>query len=146
MHKLTIIGNLCAKPDLRYTPAGKAVCNFTVAVNKPRRAGQEQQEAEFFNVSAWEKMGEACANLDKGSKVYVEGFVRARAYLNLNGEARASLDVTAREVEFLTRKTPVEAAQEENKPAVGVEQAATKTEYRSEMGTFAQIDDDDMPF
>lgn len=146
MHNLMIIGNLCAKPDLRYTPAGKAVCNFTVAVNKPTRPGQEQREAEFFNVSAWEKMGEACANLDKGSKVFVSGFVKARAYMTQNGEARASLDVTAREVEFLSRKVSSEEAQAQNKPTVGYEQAANKTEYRSEMGTFSQIDDEDLPF
>lgn len=146
MQKLAIIGNVCAKPELRYTPTGKAVCNFTVAVNKPRRAGQEQSEADFFNVAAWERLGEACANLDKGSKVYVEGIVSARAYMTQNGDVRATLEVTAREVEFLTAKRQQLTAQEENKPAVGFEQAATNTEQRSENGAFQQVIDDDLPF
>ena len=146
MQKLTIIGNVCAKPELRYTPAGKAVYNFTVAVNKPRRAGQERQEAYFFNCAAWERLGEECANLDKGSKVYVEGIVSARAYKTQTGDVRATLEVTAREVEFLTRRTPSIDGQEVNKHAVCFEQAATKTESRSEYGTFEQVQDDDLPF
>lgn len=106
MQKIMFIGNVCAKPEMRTTASGLNVCNFTVAVNRPRRAGQDQSEADFFRVSAWDKQGEACLNyLDKGSKVFVAGTVAARAYTDNNGAARASLEVTAREVEFLTRPT-----------------------------------------
>lgn len=106
MQRLSFIGNVCNKPEMRTTSTGSNVCTFTVAVNRPRRAGQDQDVADFFRVSAWEKQGEACFNyLDKGSKVFVAGRVAARAYTDKNGAPRASLEVSALEVEFLTRPT-----------------------------------------
>ena len=94
-----IIGNLCTTPKLRTTQSGKQVATFTVAVN---HRGAEQP-AEFFCISAWNKLGEICANfLDKGKKVAVVGEVSARAYTGKDGEPKCSLDVMANEVEFLT--------------------------------------------
>ena len=61
MNSLTIIGNLTREPELRTTQAGKEVCSFTVAVNRPRRNG-EDQGADFFRVSAWGELGKLCGN------------------------------------------------------------------------------------
>ena len=99
MNQLIIIGNLTADPELRTTQTGVNVCTFTVAVN--RRFGQ-QNETDFFRVSAWRKTGEMCAKyLAKGRKVAVTGPVTARAY-TANNEPRASLEMTAEDVEFLS--------------------------------------------
>lgn len=104
MQRINIIGNVCGKPEMRTTASGGYVCTFTVAVNRPRRG--DRSEADFFRVSAWEKQGEACANyLDKGSKVFVSGTISASAYTDRNGAPRASLELSAHEVEFLTRPT-----------------------------------------
>lgn len=105
MNKLTIIGNLTKKPELRTTSAGVNVCDFTVAVNRRNRNKESgQQDADFFRVTAWRERGELCAKwLDKGSKVCVIGPVSVRAYQAQDGSARASLEVTADEVEFLNR-------------------------------------------
>lgn len=98
MNKLFIIGNLTADPELRTTPQGISVCSFNVAVN-----GRKQGEATFFRVSAWRGLGENCAKyLAKGRKVAITGTVSARAYTTNGGEARASLEVNADDVEFLT--------------------------------------------
>jgi len=106
MQRINIIGNVCGRPEMRTTASGRYVCTFTVAVNRPRRAGQDRSDADFFRVSAWEKQGEACANyLDKGSKVFVSGTISANAYTDKNGAPRASLELSAQEVEFLTRPT-----------------------------------------
>ena len=104
MNKLTIIGNLTADPELRTTTSGKSVCGFTVAVNR-RNKQEGQPEADFFRCSVWNQMGEACAKyLAKGRKVCVIGSVSVRTYTTQNGETRASLEVTAQDVEFLSSR------------------------------------------
>lgn len=103
MNRLTIIGNLTADPEVRSTPAGKTVTNFTVAVNR-RRSADGQQEADFFRVSAWNQLGENCGKwLVKGRKVAVVGPVSVRTYETQNGKHGASLEVVAQEVEFLSQ-------------------------------------------
>lgn len=104
MNKLTIIGNLTADPELRTTPSGVSVCTFTVAVN--RRSGKEDRQTDFFRVTAWRQLGENCSRfLTKGRKVAVVGEVTARAFEGKDGSLRASLEVTADDVEFLTPRT-----------------------------------------
>ena len=105
MNQLTIIGNLVADPELRTTPKGKNVCDFTVAVNR-RKINGEDQGADFFRVSAWGERGENCAKyLSKGRKVCVVGSVSCRAYKAKNGDPAASLEVKAEEVEFLSTRS-----------------------------------------
>lgn len=101
MNRLTIIGNLTRDPELRTTQSGKNVCTFTMAVN--RRGGQ--QEADYFRVSAWNQLGDTCQRyLAKGRKVAVIGSVSVSSYTTQNGENRASLEVFAQDVEFLSSK------------------------------------------
>ena len=101
MNNLTIIGNLTKDPELRTTTGGISVCNFTVAVNSRRN---EKQETQFFRVSAWRGLGENCAKfLAKGKKVCVVGPVEVRTYES-NGETKATMEVTANDVEFLSSK------------------------------------------
>ena len=101
MNKCTIIGNIVKKPELRTTATGLSVCSFNVAVNKPRRNG-EQQDPDFFNVTAWREKGELCAKfLDKGKKVCVVGPVSVRTWES-NGKHGASLELLADEIEFLS--------------------------------------------
>ena len=103
MNKLTIIGNLTRKPELRVTSAGVSVCSFTVAVNRRRTANNQNPGADYFSVSAWRQLGENCAKfLDKGRKVCVVGPVSVRTYQAQDGTTRANLEVTADDVEFLS--------------------------------------------
>ena len=103
MNKCILIGNLTADPQLRTTPQGISVCDFTIAVN--RRGGQNN-EADFFRITAWRQLGENCAKyLAKGRKVYVSGPVSARTYQANDGSTRVSLEVTADDVEFLSPKS-----------------------------------------
>lgn len=144
MNKLTIIGNLTRDPELRTTSAGVNVCDFTVAVN--RRKTQEQRQngqnadADFFRVSAWRERGENCAKyLSKGKKVCVVGAVSVRTYTSEHdGITRASLEVTADEVEFLSSRNDADYA-----PA-NTEQTAKET-VDAESG-FTQVNTDELPF
>ena len=96
MNKCTIIGNLTRDPETRQTKSGD-VTQLSVAVN--RRDG----EADFFRVSCWGKLGENCAKyLSKGKKVCAVGPVSASAYETQDGDIRASLDIFAESVEFLS--------------------------------------------
>lgn len=113
MNRLIIVGNVTKDPELRTTPTGKQVCVFSVAVNRrqtsaQRQAGQ-QPEADFFRVSAWDQMGENCAKyLQKGKKVGVVGAVSVHAFQNSKGEAAATMEVLAQEVEFLSPRNDVD--------------------------------------
>ena len=107
MNRLTIIGNLTRDPEQRTTPSGATVCSFTVAVNRRGRrdAQNNQPEADFFRVSAWNQLGENCARyLAKGRKVAVVGPVSIHTYQGNDGQTRASLEVMANDVEFLSSR------------------------------------------
>ena len=102
--KTIIVGNLGGDPEMRYTPSGTAVTNFSVAVSRrwTGRDGQKQEKTTWFRVNAWDKLAELCNQyLSKGRLVLVEGDVEARAWTTQEGEARASLDLRAINVQFL---------------------------------------------
>jgi len=105
MHKITIIGNLGRDPEMRYTPEGEAVVNFSVASSRKYNktaGGEQREETEWFNCSAWGKLADICNEyLTKGKQVYVEGRLKTRSYQAQNGETRFSIDVTCQEIQFL---------------------------------------------
>ena len=102
MNKLTIIGNLTKDPEMGVTAQGKQVCTFSVAVNRRKRAADQPGE-DFFRVGAWEALGENCYRyLHKGKKVAVIGEVSVHTYKNKDGDPGASMEVNAKEVEFLS--------------------------------------------
>lgn len=104
MQKLFIVGNLTKDPDSRVTKEGISVCSFTVAVNR-RHHAEGQPEADFFRVTAWRGLADNCAKyLSKGKKVAVTGPVSVSTYQGQDGKTRASMDVTAEDVEFLSPK------------------------------------------
>ena len=138
MNKLTIIGNLTREPELRTTSAGINVCDFSVAVNRRRTQNADQPEADFFRVTAWRGLGESCAKyLRKGAKVCVIGAVGVRTYQTNSGETRASLEVVAEDVEFLSGKPEGERPTESPAPAPNPVDAQSG---------FTQIETDELPF
>lgn len=104
MNKLFIVGNLTRDPEMRSTRDGTPVCTFSVAVNRRVKNAQAgQPEADFFRVTAWRGLGESCGRyLAKGKKVSVVGAVSVNTYTGNDGTTRASMEVTADDVEFLT--------------------------------------------
>ena len=116
MNKIMIIGNLTRTPETRTTNNGKNVCTFTVAVNRRRTQGN-QPEADFFRVSAWGALGENCQKfLDKGRKVAVIGSVSVNVYKDKNLEPRASLEVMAQDVEFLSGREEAGSQSDSSEP------------------------------
>jgi len=104
VNQLQIIGNLGQDPEMRYLPDGQSVTSFSVAVNRKYKtaAGEQREETDWFNVSAWGKLGElANEHLAKGRQVFVQGRIKARVYEGRNGDSRVSLDVIADTIRFL---------------------------------------------
>ena len=103
-----IVGRLGRDPEMRYTPNGTAVTNFSVAVSRKYtgKDGQPVEKTTWFRVTAWGKLAEITnEHLAKGRMVLVTGEVSASAYTNQAGEPAASLELTARDVKFLGGKS-----------------------------------------
>ena len=103
-----IIGNVGREPELRYTQSGVAVCDFSVAVNRTwtdRNTNERQEETTWFRVSAWRGLAETVNQyVYKGMQIMVAGRVDASAFIGQDGEARASLELTATDIQFLGRR------------------------------------------
>ena len=99
-NNITVVGNLTRDPELRFTNAGKAVVGFGIAVSRRYQVnGEWQEQTTFFNVTAWDQMGEnAAASLTKGTRVIVTGRVEVREYEGRDGAKRTSVDIIADEV------------------------------------------------
>jgi len=147
MNKVFLIGNLTRDPQLRTvnTPAGEvSVCSFGIAVNRRNSRNQNgQEETDFFNITAWRGLGENCSKfLAKGRKVAVTGPVSVRTYQANDGTTRASLEVTADDVEFLTPRDGAAA------PAGGFAPAARQAAPTAQVpaGFMAVEGEEELPF
>ena len=103
---VTVIGHLGRDPEMRYTSSGVAVTNFSVATSRKwtDAAGAAQEKTTWFKVSAWRKLAEVCNQyLHKGQLVMVEGEIDASAWTGQDGTAKATLELTARTVKFLSK-------------------------------------------
>ena len=99
MNKLVLTGNLTRSPELRSTPNGIPVCTFTIAVN----GRKSDDPTAYFRITVWRQLAEICNRyLTKGKKVFVSGPVSVSTYTAKDGTTRASLEVTAEDVEFLS--------------------------------------------
>lgn len=102
MNQVVLIGRLTRDPDLSYTPQQQTACaNFTLAVDRPRRDGQERG-ADFIRIVTWGKQAETCDRyLSKGRQVAVHGRIQTGSYMNKDGVTVYTTDVVADNVEFL---------------------------------------------
>lgn len=94
---VALIGNVASAPDLRYTPGGRAVCSFRMAVSRP---GNDQ--ADFFTVVAWERQAEVChEHLTTGRKLAVEGRLHHSTWEVNDGAKRSKVEIVAHRVQLL---------------------------------------------
>lgn len=100
---VTIIGNVGREPELRYTPQGVAVCDFSVAVNKVTGKGEARNtKTTWFKVTTWRERAETASKyVKKGMKLMVVGEVETEAYLDKQGQPQAQLKLTASDFKFL---------------------------------------------
>lgn len=105
LNKVMIIGRLGRDPEMRYTPNGRPVSAFSVAVNRTWVAGDgdKREETEWFNVVAWGNLAEICKqHLRKGQAVYVEGRLQTRSWDDQDGKKHFRTEVVANEMIMLS--------------------------------------------
>src|SRR5215510_11044390 len=103
-NKIIIVGNLGRDPELRYTPQGTAVCDFSVATNERRKdqSGEQKDETTWFRVTFFGRLAEVASQyLSKGRQVYLEGRLRAREWTDKDGKVRTSPEVVGSELQLL---------------------------------------------
>ena len=101
--KIIIVGNVGREPELKMTPNGRPVCEFSVAVNRVTGRGDDRQEqTDWYRVSCWSGLAERAQQLvQKGRLVYVEGRFQARTYTDREGKERFSLEISANDFQLL---------------------------------------------
>lgn len=107
VNKVILIGNLGKDPELRYTPAGTAVCTFSLATSEifNDKQGQRQEKTEWHNIVAWKVLAETCGRyLHKGKQVYVEGRLQSRSFKDRNGDDREKTEIVINQMQMLGGK------------------------------------------
>jgi len=144
-----IIGNLGRDPEMRYTPSGQAVTQFTVAVNRNYKdsQGERQEETEWFRVVAWGQQAEFAAEyLRKGAKVFVQGRIQTRQWEGQDGQKRYTTELVANTIQNLERRPRDDAGDggsqlESNRPARPARPPSEGQSQQPEPETY-----DDLPF
>jgi single-strand DNA-binding protein len=155
LNRVILIGRLTRDPELRYTPSGVAVTQFTLAVDRPFTNQQNQREADFIPIVTWRQLAETCANyLRKGRLTAVEGRIQVRSYDNNEGRRVYVTEVVADNVRFL--ESPNSAANRDEfgggsagGGSGGNRYGGTRDDNQdpfSDDGKPIDISDDDLPF
>jgi single-strand DNA-binding protein len=128
-HTIIVVGNVGRDAEMRYTPSGQAVTSFSVATNRQYTAssGEQVKETIWFRISAWGRQAEVCNQyVKKGMKVLVEGRLNAdqatggpRLWTGNDGSTRASFEITAGTVRFLSSRGEYEPAPSGGQTDVG---------------------------
>jgi single-strand DNA-binding protein len=139
-NRITIVGYLGRDPELRYTPDGTPVCDFSVATTERRkdRSGEPQDITTWFRVTVWRRQAELAGQyLAKGKQVYVEGRLIQKEFQDRDGNTRHSLEVTASDVQFIgSRGDEGSQGREESNARPRVQESAAA----------APVTEDDIPF
>lgn len=104
VNKVILVGRLGQNPEVRYTPSGAAVANFSIATNESwvDKSGQKQERTEWHKVVVWGKTAENCAQfLTKGRQIYVEGRLQTRQWQDKDNQTKYTTEVQAQTVQFL---------------------------------------------
>jgi single-strand DNA-binding protein len=120
LNRVQLIGNLGRDPETRYTPTGKKVCTFSLAVNRRYKSGEGEikESTDWFNVEAWGRLGEFCQDyLSKGRLVFVEGRLHTDRY-EQGSEIRYFTKVVISNMQILDRKPEEEPVEETDEPSI----------------------------
>lgn len=166
LNRVQLIGNLTRDPELRYTPAGTAVCSFSIATNRSwtTDTGEKREETDFHRIVSWNKLAELCSQfLVKGRKVYVEGRLTTRSWTAQDGTNKSTTEIVIDDMILLdnkregtqgsTESTPAsdlkEKAKDEEKEEAPKKVKETKKEVKAEKEAEESGDNivpDDIPF
>ncbi|MBR7796841.1 MAG: single-stranded DNA-binding protein [Bacillota bacterium] len=153
LNRVVLVGRLTKDPDLRYTPSGVAVANFTLAVNRPFSNQQGNREADFINCVVWRRPAENLANfMKKGSMVGVDGRVQTRRFEGQDGKTVFVTEIVADSVQFLESKGTSQGGGQDtsgfqpNRNQNQFEPNRNQEDPFKNNGEPIDISDDDLPF
>ena len=141
VNKVILVGHLGRDPELRYTPSGTAVANFSLATNDAwtDKAGEKQERTEWHRVVVWGKQAEIAGEyLSKGKQVFIEGSLQTREWNDRDGNKRQTTEVRAQRVIMLGRG--------EGRGEVGAAGRSAGAPPEMDAGPEPQTIDDDVPF
>ncbi len=105
LNRVVLIGRLTKDPELRYTPNGVAVTNFTLAVERNFKNAQGEKETDFFTCAVYKQLAELCANfLAKGKLASIDGRIQIRTYNDKDGQKHWVTEIIGENVQFLSPK------------------------------------------
>src|SRR5699024_4683099 len=151
MNNVSIVGRMTKDADLRYTPNGVAVANFTLAINRPFKNQQSEHDVDFIKCVVWRKAVENLASyMSKGSRVGVEGLIQSRTYEYKVGKTVFVTEVIAESVHFLESKNESKGNNpQQNNQSNKQSQNTQKHRENNHFATKDQpidISDHDLPF
>ena len=132
LNKVQIIGHLGKDPEMRYTPSGKPVTTFSVAVSRSWNSadGERHSETEWFNVVAWGNLAEICKQyLVKGQQVYIEGRLQTRRWDDKEGQKHTSVEIVANEMMMLGERHNGNSNQEADAASADGNSAMAEDEF-----------------
>ncbi len=140
INKVILVGRLGRDPEVRYTPDGTAVANFTIATSeewKDKATGEKKERTEWHRIVAWRRLGEICGEyLSKGKQVYIEGRIQTREWEDRDGNRRFTTEIVASDVQFLGGREPMDTARPPAEPPAPDFSGSSDSEAT----------DDDIPF
>lgn len=161
LNKVLLIGNLTRDPELRSTPSGQSVANFSVATNrvwKDPQSGEKKEAVEFHNIVMWRRLAEIAGQyLHKGSKIFLEGRLQTRSWQDQSGNKKYMTEIVAENMQMLDRKpqggTPYQPAGQGASPAMPMQGSNQPAPPQPEEIPTIQIDEsqdevkiEDIPF
>ena len=135
VNKVILIGNLGKDPEVRYTPSGQAVANFTIATTESwtDKQGQRQERTEWHRIVVWGKTAELCGEyLAKGRQVYLEGKLQTRSYDDREGKKVYTTEIVANTVQFIGSRGDAAGA------GTGAGSGGGRRQYGNDQGGGAQ--------
>jgi len=153
INKVILIGNLGQDPETRYSAAGAAITNVSIATGeawKDKTTGELQERTEWHRVVFFNRLGEIAGEyLKKGSKVYVEGSLRTRKWQDKEGQDRYTTEIVAGELQMLDSRGGAQEGQD--KPAQQTQQQSSQQmaqQANNQAASSSKADDwdDDIPF
>jgi len=146
INRVFLIGRLGKDPEVRHTPDGTAVANFSIATSeewKDKNSGEKRERTEWHRIVAWRRLGEICGEyLAKGRQVYIEGRIQTREWEDKEGSKRYTTEIIASQVQFLGDRQDSQRREEPTAAPAPNPMSQPESNPMSQPGPV----DDDIPF